>query len=107
MQDEYVSPIDSFQMPQVMTDSIMTFLTGDEFKVLAYLTRFATGFPQKTSLSISDIAEVVRLEKINSALSGLSKFGIVEQLPDGAFSIRWDTGIDWAGLNARYEAGLV
>lgn len=114
-QDEYISPIDSFQMPQVMTDYIMTYLTGDEFKILTYITRFATGFPQQSSISVSGITEGVHskngcgvpTDRATRALSCLSMYGLIDQVSDGEFSVKWDANIDWDGLNDRYESELI
>jgi hypothetical protein len=115
----------SFQTPNGYVDLVMSYLTGEEYKVLIYATRRILGFQKRQDrISISQFTDGTKKENeildkgtglgigtVKKCLKSLSEFGLMVKVADndpktneGAmWSLQWDGNkVNWQALEERH-----
>lgn len=86
----------SFQTPNFFVDGCMVYLTGNEFKCLAYLARKTFGWQKRTDrISKSQIATYTGLnnETVDKCMETLVGFGLVVRVAENNIG---NDGVEWA-----------
>lgn len=118
----------SFQTPNQYVDDVMSYLTGEEYKVLSYAVRRILGFQKRQDhISISQFTHGVKkpdgsgnydkgtglcVSTVKKCLANLTNFGLMVRIARNnrntnkgdLWALQWEVeGINLAALKARQE----
>src|SRR5258706_9813747 len=106
----------SFQTPNALVDELMTLLTGDEWKVLLYMTRHILGFQERIAQRRGHISLSMFVKgygsfpgcglgqtAVRTSLEALTKFKIIKPIDKTSVKGQlWE--LDWDSPNIDYGA---